>query len=274
MLAPRRNRALQGALLAAGLAVVCAGPTVPSAGAGALRPARLSLGRRNLVALRGGNAVMTEAKEGDSELVKKISPNRLVWKEPTSKDNSIVGINPTRMEQIGLFNGDTVLLKGRRSRETVCVVVPDATIKEEETRLPKSVKRWLKLGQDDRVKITQFPDIKNAKRVHVLPFKDSVQGFEGDVFEVFLKPYFQDNFRPVHAGEVFPVHNEELDRTVDFKVMQIDEEETEFGVVAPESVVYTEGEPLERDEADPDRGSDVGYDDIGGLSKQVPCASP
>lgn len=207
-------------------------------------------------------------------LVKTISPNRLLVKEPTSKDNSIVGIHPTRMEQIGLFNGDTILIKGRRSRETVCVVVPDATVEEEETRLPKTVRRWLKIGDADRVKVSQYPDIKNAKRVHVLPFKDCLHGFDGDVFEVFLKPYFQDNFRPVHVGEVFPVHNEELDRTVDFKVMQIDDEDTAFAVVAPESVVFTEGAPLERDEADPDRVGEIGYDDIGGLSKQVPPARP
>eukprot|EP00960_Hanusia_phi_P026915 746529-Hanusia_phi.AAC.6 len=66
-------------------------------------------------------------------------------------------------------------------------------------------------------------------------FKDCISGFEGDPFEVssdyplrprrsltmdqvFLKPYFFENYRPVHVGEVFPVHNQELDMTVDFKV--------------------------------------------------------
>ena len=36
--------------------------------------------------------------------------------------------------------------------------------------------------------------------------------------QVFLKPYFFENYRPVHVGEVFPVYNQELDMTVDFKV--------------------------------------------------------
>jgi transitional endoplasmic reticulum ATPase len=127
--------------------------------------------------------------------------------------------------------------------------------------------------------------------------------FEGDVFDVFLKPYFFENYRPVHAGEVFPVYNKELDMTVSFKIMQIDDEETgapralalslhtrlqsmssslealdpntyptpraDYGVVAPETVVYTEGDPLDR-EADPSYNpSEIGYDDIGGLGKQI-----
>jgi len=202
-------------------------------------------------------------------LEKKISPNRLVVGAPTSKDNSIIALNPTRMDEIGLFNGDTVLVHGRRSKKTVCVVVPDEELEVGSARLPDCVRKAIKvkLGED-RVKIAQFPDIRNAKRVHVVPFKDSVAGFDGDVFEVFLKPYFFENYRPLHAGEVFSVTNDEQEMTVDFKIMQIDDEETEFGVVAPETVVYTEGDPLEREE-DPALSDEIGFDDIGGLSKQL-----
>jgi transitional endoplasmic reticulum ATPase len=158
----------------------------------------------------------------------------------------------------------------RRGKQTVCVVVPDESLSEDSARLPAVAVKNLKVNPDqDRIVIKQFADIKNAKRVHVLPFKDCLQEFTGDVFETFLKPYFWENYRPVHAGEVFPVHNEELDITVDFKVMQIDDEDTEFAVVAPESVVYTEGEPLDRLKDDPARSEEIGYDDIGGLSKQI-----
>jgi len=210
----------------------------------------------------------TDAQAKKQEAI--ISPNRLLVREATSKDNSIIGLHPNRIKELGFFNGDTIKVKGRRSRETVLVVVPDETVKEEEARLPDVASKYLRIppGSTDRIKLLEFPDIKNAKRVHVLPFKDCISGFEGDPFEVFLKPYFFENYRPVHVGEVFPVHNQELDMTVDFKVMQVDDEETEWGIVAPETVVYTEGKPLEREE-DPARSTDVGYDDIGGLSKQI-----
>ena len=45
-------------------------------------------------------------------------------------------------------------------------------MEEDNIALPSNVLNWLRLKVgEDRVKISQFPDIKNAKRVHVLPFK-------------------------------------------------------------------------------------------------------
>ena len=67
---------------------------------------------------------------------------------------------------------------------------------------------------------------------------------------------------------MFPVTDEASGITIDFKVMQVDDEETEYGVVAPETVVYTEGAPLDRSE-DPARSEEIGYDDVGGLSRQI-----
>lgn len=66
-------------------------------------------------------------------------------------------------------------------------------------------------------------DIKYGKRIHVLPFDDSIEGtsacpdiavsnwltqacnvgLTGDIFNVFLKPYFLDAYRPVRKGDTF-----------------------------------------------------------------------
>eukprot|EP00282_Hemiselmis_andersenii_P031211 CAMPEP_0169459816 /NCGR_PEP_ID=MMETSP1042-20121227/18150_1 /TAXON_ID=464988 /ORGANISM="Hemiselmis andersenii, Strain CCMP1180" /LENGTH=807 /DNA_ID=CAMNT_0009572255 /DNA_START=50 /DNA_END=2471 /DNA_ORIENTATION=+ len=229
--------------------------------------------RAEAMRLRGGagNRNLKGATEVESEttLEKKISPNRLLVEVPDSTDNSICAVSTKRMEELGIFNGDTVKIKGRRGRETVCVLVPDDKLPEDRIRLPDIVAKALHVNVgSDRVIVSQFSDIKNAKRVHIVPFKDSLEGFEGDVFEVFLKPYFFENYRPLHVGEAFSITDEKLDITIDFKVMQIDDEDTEYGVVAPETVVYTEGAPLDRSE-DPARSEEIGYDDVGGLSKQI-----
>jgi transitional endoplasmic reticulum ATPase len=229
----------------------------------------------------GGRLAMREGKElTDDEqkeleamkekLKKTISKNRPVAQLSASDDNSIMSLHPKRMEDLGLFNGDTVKIKGRRGRDTVCVVVPEEKMDEDHIGLPKVALDWLRLtANDDRVKVEQFPDIKNAKRVHVLPFKWSMGSFDGDVFDVFLKPYFFENYRPVHAGEIMPVYNKELDMTIVFKIMQIDDEETDYGVVAPETVVFTEGDPLDREDDPSFNPKEVGFDDIGGLDKQI-----
>lgn len=46
----------------------------------------------------------------------------------------------------------------------------------------------VKLG--DLCNVHACHDIKYGKRVHILPFDDSVEGLTGNLFEVYLKPYF------------------------------------------------------------------------------------
>jgi hypothetical protein len=46
----------------------------------------------------------------------------------------------------------------------------------------------VKLG--DFVHVHQCLDIKYGKRVHILPFDDSIEGLSGNIFDVYIKPYF------------------------------------------------------------------------------------
>ncbi len=54
-------------------------------------------------------------------------------------------------------------------------------------------------------------------------------------------------------------------RAVEFKVVETDP--AEYCIVAPETVIHCEGEPIKREEED--RLDDVGYDDVGGVRKQL-----
>ena len=61
----------------------------------------------------------------------------------------------------------------------------------------------VKLG--DMVNVHSCLDIKYGKRVHILPFDDSVEGLSGNLFEVYLKPYFLEgtsSFNEVNRGLV------------------------------------------------------------------------
>ena len=51
----------------------------------------------------------------------------------------------------------------------------------------------VKLG--DLVNVHQCLDIKYGKRVHILPFDDSIEGLSGNIFDVYLKPYFLEGTR-------------------------------------------------------------------------------
>lgn len=49
----------------------------------------------------------------------KSKPNRLLAEEATNDDNSVVALSQDKMDELQLFRGDTVLLKGKRRKETV-----------------------------------------------------------------------------------------------------------------------------------------------------------
>jgi transitional endoplasmic reticulum ATPase len=55
----------------------------------------------------------------------KRAANRLVVDEAKNDDNSVVSLSPAKMEALQLFRGDTVMLKGKKGRETVCIVLAD-----------------------------------------------------------------------------------------------------------------------------------------------------
>ena len=56
---------------------------------------------------------------------KKRSPNRLIVDEATSDDNSVIALSTAKREELELFQGDTVTIKGKRGKETVCIVLTD-----------------------------------------------------------------------------------------------------------------------------------------------------
>lgn len=121
----------------------------------------------------------------------------------------------------------------------------------------------------DLVTINPLPDVKFAKSVTVQPFQDSMEGLKGDIFDVFVKPYFAGNFRPLRAGDAFIARGGM--RAVEFKVTSIessDGEEMEYCTVGPDTeIVCDDADPISRE--DDERLSEIGYDDIGGCTRQL-----
>ncbi|PSC71455.1 cell division cycle 48-like protein [Micractinium conductrix] len=197
-------------------------------------------------------------------LERKKSPNRLIVDDAVNQDdNSVVTLNPKTMETLELFRGDTVLLKGKKRKDTVCIVLADDTVEEAKIRMNKVVRKNLRVRLGDIVSVHQCPDVKYGKRIHVLPFEDTIEGISGNLFDAFLKPYFQEAYRPVRKGDTFLVRGGM--RTVEFKVVETDP--AEYCIVAPDTEIYCEGEPIRRE--DEERLDEVGYDDVGGVRKQM-----
>ena len=106
-------------------------------------------------------------------------------------------------------------------------------------------------------------DVPNAVKIHVLPFKDSIEGITGNITQTYLIPYFKETYRPVKKDDTFIVRGGF--RPVEFKIVDVDP--PEYAVVANNTTLFDEGEPIDRD--DEDDAEDIGYDDIGGVRKQL-----
>ncbi|XP_048324217.1 cell division cycle protein 48 homolog [Ziziphus jujuba] len=196
-------------------------------------------------------------------LERKKSPNRLIVDEAVNDDNSVVSMHPDTMEKLQFFRGDTVLLKGKKRRDTVCIALADDTCEEPKIRMNKVVRSNLRVRLGDIVSVHQCPDVKYGKRVHILPVDDTIEGVTGNLFDAFLKPYFLEAYRPVRKGDLFLVRGGM--RSVEFKVIETDPEN--YCVVAPDTEIFCEGEPVKRE--DEERLDEVGYDDVGGVRKQM-----
>jgi len=57
-----------------------------------------------------------------------------------------------KMDELQLFRGDAVLLKGKRRRETVCIVLSDDTAPNDKIRINRCVRNNLRIRLGDIVR--------------------------------------------------------------------------------------------------------------------------
>ncbi|KAI1720302.1 ATPase family associated with various cellular activities (AAA) domain-containing protein [Ditylenchus destructor] len=194
----------------------------------------------------------------------KHKPNRLVVEQSPKDDNSVVALSQAKMDELGLFRGDTAILKGKKRREVVCIVLSDDACPNDKILMNKVVRHNLRIRIGDIVSINAAPSIAYGQRVHILPIDDTIEGLTGNLFEVFLKPYFMESYRPVHKDDIFSV--KAAMRTVEFKVVETDP--SPACIVSPDTQIHCEGDPIKREDEE-ENINDVGYDDIGGVRKQL-----
>ncbi|ORZ08412.1 transitional endoplasmic reticulum ATPase [Absidia repens] len=197
-------------------------------------------------------------------LRRKSSPNKLMVDDATNDDNSVITLSTATMETLQLFRGDTVIVKGKKRRDTVLIVLADDDVEDNKARINKVVRNNLRLRLGDVISIHPCPDIKYGQRIHVLPIDDTVEGLTGNLFETYLKPHFLEAYRPLRKGDLFLVRGGM--RAVEFKVVETDPEP--YCIVAQDTVIHCEGEPIKREDEEQNL-NEVGYDDIGGCRKQM-----
>lgn len=59
--------------------------------------------------------------------------------DAVNDDNSVVALSQSKMDELQLFRGDTVLLKGKKRKQTVCIVLSDETMTDDKIRMNRVV---------------------------------------------------------------------------------------------------------------------------------------
>merc|ERR1740123_961274 len=152
------------------------------------------------------------------------------------------------MEELGLFRGDSVLIKGKKRHSTVCIALANEQTDGGKIRMNRVIRKNLRVKLGDVVSLHNAGEVKYGERIHVLPFSDTVEGIAGNLFETYLKPYFQESYRPVKKGDCFLVRGGF--RPVEFKVVQVEVKENpdeDVCIVAPETVIHCDGDAIKRE---------------------------
>jgi len=203
------------------------------------------------------------------------SRQRMVVAVGVSSDHSICEMHPTAMELMGIESGGHVVVRGRKQRKITCVAMPDDSLEHGEVRLSSSALVNTGLTTSD-VAIVSSTLIQVAGRVLLIPFASSIAGYDGNAFDDALKPFLADNDRPLTVGELFHTPcGDGLDaRVIVWKVMEIDIEDAKTdvtettGVIGKATEIFMDGDPLLDEEMH--CGDDkIGYEDIGGMSRQL-----
>lgn len=204
-----------------------------------------------------------------------------VFSYESDEGHTVVGMAESFMETMGLFDGDTVSIKGKRGKSTVVTV---ATLAETDAKaLADSPKGGIAMSSDtmrnagvragDQVTVVPAPDVKFGKAILILPYGDSLASAnlkvaDETIFKDYLKPYFEGKFRTLHRGDSFQIDGPA--GKLDFQCVEIDSVEVDGDsacVVVDDTVIECDGEPIDRNEADDLEGA--GYDTIGGASKHL-----
>lgn len=167
------------------------------------------------------------------------------------------------MSELKIFKGDAVFIKGKKKKETIVVALTDNKLDDCKIRMSKTIRRNLRVKIGDFVPIKPAGDVPNLTKIHILPFSDTIEGITGDIAKTHLIPYFKDSFRPVKKGDCFLVRGNM--KAIEFKIF--DTEPKDFGIVGPNTMLHTEGTPVNRE--DEEKLDGIGYDDIGGCRKQM-----
>ena len=159
-----------------------------------------------------------------------------------SDDNSIIYLSPAKMEELSLFRGDTIIIEGKKGRDTACTVLADETCDNESVRMNEVVRNNLRVCLGDTVTLIK-QNVPYGKWINISPLDKTIDGVSDNLFDDYIKPYFSEAYRPITKGDLFLAHNS-VRQSVKFEVVETNP--PPYCIVAPDTVIHFDGKPVKR----------------------------
>ena len=106
-----------------------------------------------------------------------------IVQEYETEERSCVFLNYEKMEELLLNYGDVIRLKGRKGKESACIILPDDVVPKRAIGINRALRNILQVRVGDIVTITKCgANTKYEKKIRVSPTNTSVE-IRYDVFE-------------------------------------------------------------------------------------------
>ena len=90
-------------------------------------------------------------------------------------------MHEAKLKELKIFSGDPVVLKGKRRHKTLCIAIRDNTIDKEKIGINKIVRNNLRCKLGDIISVHLVKDASYLKKIHVLPYADTIEGLTGNL---------------------------------------------------------------------------------------------
>jgi transitional endoplasmic reticulum ATPase len=94
--------------------------------------------------------------------------------DAVNDDNSVIALSNNTMDTLQLFRGDTVLVKGKKRKDTVLIVLADDDLDDGSARMNRVVRHNLRVKHGDVVTVNPCPDIKYVRNTIITVFYANV----------------------------------------------------------------------------------------------------
>lgn len=183
---------------------------------------------------------------------------------------STAGISEKKMEDLGLFSGEHMIIKGKKRRQSLFAIIK-AEVPDDQVLLSADSANNLFIRGGDQVKMYKAAggEVMIVESATILPVKEDIAETNLNVFNDLLLEHFGEELRPIHVNDLFTVHKaiEGKERRFRFKVTKVKAGSVSFGLVGNNTQIFCDGEVTE-EEVEAERKM-IGYDDIGGCRKQM-----